>query len=888
MSEASAGRALQVQEACVVIRLWALLDRRSRQRGAARVRLALVLLAGGAAGSAAAATFTVTNAGDASGTTCAAQCSLRQAIGAANLTATADTVAFNIPGTGPHTIALGSLLTDVLQPLTIDGYTQPGAAPNTLAEGDNAVIRIRLDGAGLPSGSDGLFICAPDSLVRGLSTTNFSRFDFALGQTNTGGACATNATNITLQGNFVGLHPSGSTRAASNFGIRVAGTAAGAVIGGAAPAERNLIVANDTGLNLSIDLAQVNGNYFGTDASGLLDRGGTGDAIFLVSAANNSQIGTLAPNLFAHYQNAITAASGSTNTRAFANHFFDLSSIGIDLIASGASPDGITANDANDVDSGANNLQNFPENIAISRTANGLSISGRVDRPATAAVITFTIGVYVNPDCSAQTDREGARFLGSFPFVSVNQSSETFTNVAVSTGAALPIGAGVTLTATDPNGNTSEFSTCTNIDAASPVLTVTKIADTNDGACNADCSLREAMTAANANANGSVIAFNIPGAGPHTIAPTTALPTISNPVLIDGYTQPGASANTDPVTSNATIMIGVDGNGIAGTRVAFGICSNNSTIRGLSLTRFTVGASVGLTNVGDVCGATLRNNTIAGNFFSLAADGGTRLANTANNLTVNSATGTTVGGDTPAERNVFAGSQGDTIELQGSTLAGTSIDGNMFGTDRSGTLDLASSGTALDLSDNTAFSDVEVGSRQRNFLRFHGRAIVIGSAQTGVAVYANDISDSDALGIDLVAVGNAPDGQTPNDVNDGDSGANGLQNFPVIASASALGGILTLSGTLDSPVGSSRIIRLAAYENLVCDTGGRGEGRLYLGSAFALITGAAEGFQIQLPNAPAVGRIVTMTATDDAGNTSEFSACATVTDGEQVFANGFE
>ncbi len=56
-------------------------------------------------------------------------------------------------------------------------------------------------------------------------------------------------------------------------------------------------------------------------------------------------------------------------------------------------------------------------------------------------------------------------------------------------------------------------------------------------------SLRQAILDANANPGTDTITFNIPGAGPHTIAPLTALPEITDPVIIDGTTQPGASCD---------------------------------------------------------------------------------------------------------------------------------------------------------------------------------------------------------------------------------------------------------------------------------------------------------------------------------------------------------
>ena len=75
--------------------------------------------------------------------------------------------------------------------------------------------------------------------------------------------------------------------------------------------------------------------------------------------------------------------------------------------------------------------------------------------------------------------------------------------------------------------------------------------NTADGACDdglGNCTLRAAIEQANAVAGLDTIHFHIPGPGPHTIQPVTELPIITDPVLIDGYTQPGASPNTNPPT----------------------------------------------------------------------------------------------------------------------------------------------------------------------------------------------------------------------------------------------------------------------------------------------------------------------------------------------------
>jgi len=124
---------------------------------------------------------------------------------------------------------------------------------------------------------------------------------------------------------------------------------------------------------------------------------------------------------------------------------------------------------------------------------------------------------------------------------------------------------------------------------AQTTFTVNTTDDIDDGTCGAThCSLCEAINTANANAGPDTITFNIPGPGPHTIQPTSALPTITDMVIIDGYTQPGATTNTNGpgLGINAVLMIELDGSnagvGVSGLRITAG----NSTVRGLVINRF--------------------------------------------------------------------------------------------------------------------------------------------------------------------------------------------------------------------------------------------------------------------------------------------------------------
>lgn len=99
--------------------------------------------------------------------------SLRQAILDANSTPESDTIAFDILNGGVQTIGVVTSLPTITAPVTIDGYTQPGSSPNTLADGNNAVLLIELRGVRPNEILRGLHITAGSSVVRGLIINGF-------------------------------------------------------------------------------------------------------------------------------------------------------------------------------------------------------------------------------------------------------------------------------------------------------------------------------------------------------------------------------------------------------------------------------------------------------------------------------------------------------------------------------------------------------------------------------------------------------------------------------------------------------------------------------------------------------------------------------------------
>ncbi len=226
-------------------------------------------------------TFTVNSSADPGNGICdAAECTLREAITAANAAAGSDTIVFNIPNAGPHTITPLTALPAITSPVVIDGYTQPGAMANTLTDGDNAVLMIELDGS-LASALNVLSISAGSSTVRGL-VINHSTVSRAISMDTNGG-------NI-VEGNFIGTNVAGSAVSGCDYGVLVSFGSTNNLIGGTTPAARNIISGNNNGIGLLGGPGNmIQGNFIGTDHTGVNDLGnviGVG-----VTADSNNTIG---------------------------------------------------------------------------------------------------------------------------------------------------------------------------------------------------------------------------------------------------------------------------------------------------------------------------------------------------------------------------------------------------------------------------------------------------------------------------------------------------------------------------------------------------------------------------------------------------------------------
>ena len=530
-----------------------------------------------------ASTFTVNSTGDgadanAGDGTCATSegvCTLRAAIEETNLHPGADTIAFNIPGTGVKTITLGSTLptvNDETGPTTIDGYTQPGASPNTNDLISNAKIMVQITpSTTYPTGVYGLTVSSPGNIIRGLAIFKVRKATWLYGPNSTNNTIAGNfiGTNAigsfgaaafvdegegvavqnqasknnvgiaSLEGrnvisgnarrgvtlyadcnsnrvvnNIVGLGPAGDKRLANlRIGIDLNLSAANNQIGGTASNERNVVSGNGwEGIELSHGETNTGnniiGNFVGTDTTGnaaplyasherwsvqiedrptnnviadnVIGNSSAGGGILLANAANGTQVrgnrigisrdGSAIPNARSGVQvdgpsglpsrdsrigpGNVIANNGVDGIRIVGEHsdrhtithnsIFGNAGLGIDLAPLG-SPN---ANDAGDLDSGANQQLNFPE----AETATTQQVTGTVCGGCMVEVFLADRGVGAHG--------QGKSFVGS----AVANTDGSFA-VPVSGVAE---GEHITTTATDTAGNTSEFSPNKVVEAGAP------------------------------------------------------------------------------------------------------------------------------------------------------------------------------------------------------------------------------------------------------------------------------------------------------------------------------------------------------------------------------------------------------------------------------------
>lgn len=266
-----------------------------------------------------------------------------------------------------------------------------------------------------------------------------------------------------------------------------------------------------------------------------------------------------------------------------------------------------------------------------------------------------------------------------------------------------------------------------------PAFTVTTTSDAGPG------SLRAAITNANLNPGVDTIQFAIPGGGGHTISPLSALPEITDTVVIDGTTEPGIILNG----SNAGLFT-------VGLVLADG--SSGSTIRGLEIAGFGLGGIDVVSSLNLIMGNVVSGNGFDGIFVTGPSFGNTLLGNLigtnpGGNLPLSNVDGVVVSNSlgNVIQSNVISGNADHGILVTGANATGNVMIANFIGTDATGTKALGNGAHGLEIRDaggNVAAGNVIAST--------NGAGVLISFAAYGNVVLGNhigtDISGTESLG----------------------------------------------------------------------------------------------------------------------------------------------
>jgi parallel beta-helix repeat protein len=313
----------------------------------------------------------------------------------------------------------------------------------------------------------------------------------------------------------------------------------------------------------------------------------------------------------------------------------------------------------------------------------------------------------------------------------------------------------------------------------------------------------------------------------------------------------------------------VEGNVIGGIDNPAGISSNaiGVLIAGGATNNTIGGTAAGAANhisgnqiVGiEITGLNADNNVVEGNEIGDERDDNPDKGNGTGVLINSGASYNTIGGTAAGAGNVISFNHLDGIDIQGSGTYFNVVQRNIIGGDSSGQQPFPNGGDGVRI--DSGASGNTIGGLLGNIIAFNlGIGVdVRDSTSVANAIQANAIFNNGALGIDL-----GGDGVTPNTPGGPHTGPNSLQNYPTISAVDPNSG--TVQFMLDS--GTNNIYTIDFYANPAPDSSGHGQGRTWLGS----MTVTTVNFPYTFTYTPVPGEpFITATATDFAGNTSEFS-----------------
>jgi hypothetical protein len=801
-------------------------------------------------------TFTVTNPVNDGSTGSLSWAILQVDEDTTDSTSSPDVIDFNIPGTGPFTMAAPGTNAPAGNPVIINGYSQSGSSPNTLTQGDNAVIQIVLTG----SGGFGLYLSGGYSTVEGLAI-NDSDTDVALVNPNAP-PFSNPPTPIaplyggdTVTGCFIGTDSTGETAVPSGTqgtGVEV-DEISNNTIGGTAPADRNIISTGATGvLNYGVWITGVDasndvveGNYIGTDATGTKALGNWQDISLYQSGTGNTIGGAQA--------GAGNIISGSIDAGIIINPGCDGTLvqgnlIGTDVTGTVALPNG--------TETAGNTGFEIAPGVAIYSVQN--TIGGTTAGAGNLISGNDSDGIDVIPGGAVAASSQGTLIEGNVIGTNLagTQSLPNLNEgIGISGGAGdVTIGGSQAGAGNVISGNTS-YGVFLGSGSGNNLLQGNLIGTSSDGTQALPNSEGVEVQCPNNTIGGSQA-----GAG-NVISGNTGegvfLDQGSGNNLLEGNLIGTNAAGNQALANSVGVQISNNGNTIGGTQAGERNVISGNTNGGI------IDYNSGNVIQGNYIGTDVTGSSAVPNgFLSFNAVGGVVLLGDSN----------TVGGTTPGAGNVISGNGSDGVDIVG--VSDNLVEGNFIGTGANGTEALGNGAGGVSAfngaSDNT-IGGLAAGAGNVIANNASRPGVNIGASNSddcpGNAILSNSIFNNAELGINL-GFNSAP---TQNMPGGPFQGPNDLQNYPVLTEVFTVTGVGTvITGTLNSAPDVT--FTLQFFDNATADPSGYGEGQALLGTTS--VTTDANGnasFTANFTVSVNAGDAISATATDASGDTSEFA-----------------
>ncbi len=774
------------------------------------------------------ATFAVLNTND-DGTG-----SLRAAIVAANANLGSDTIEFSIANADKK-IALQSALPTIVDTVVIDATTQPGFSDRPL---------VQIDGAAVPTGGvAGLFLKTFDSVVRGLSITNFAHGIFVEGW---GGN--------KFEGNFLGLAPNGSSASNALNGLIVV-QSFGNTIGGATPLQRNVISGNgEFGIRVEGNFAtgnRIQGNYIGSDVTGVNARPNRLDGI-LVSNASGTIVGTDGDGVADAGEMNLLSGNGERGVRFYqavdnviAGNFIGLAINGLSALPNGTVGVEIDTNSSrNRIGTNGDSVSDATERNVIS----GNRVSGvRIDASTATIVAGNFIGTTVN-------GLEPLGNVGIGLFLSnganLNRIGTNADGLSDATEANVISGNGT---------NAIEIYASHRNIVAGNLLGLTSAGDS--ALANGHSGLwitggsTENLVGTNDDGSRDEVERNVISGNSFQGVAITHLGTDRN-VVAGNYIGTDKSGTMRLGNETGVLLsAGARANIIGATKIALGGNAAGNLISGSRLN------GIRLTDAGTSL------NEIRGNRIGLSANGQNALANDWAGITIEQAASSNIiGGIGLGQANFIGGNKRNGLCIVSGADA-NSVDGNFIGLAPDSVTPLPNGLTGITIDDS---SNNSIGVISANSIAHHQQAgiAVTGGLSRGNQLSKNLLYQNLGLAIDL---GN--DGPTSNDASDADVGPNQLQNFPTLVSASTTGSTLQIAGGLVSAPNMNYRIEYFAKEG----AGDAVDTMSFMGFGNVMTDRSGQvNWVFELSGSATLNQSIIATATSARAGTSEFSTAVPV------------